>query len=191
MKNILRSLFFAFVAMFTMTSITSCDIFDEDNEISYSLEGIWQGRMVMEYNWDGAVYSPSYTRVCFYKDPRRYAKGDGYWVDYFVGRTPWQDDYYANHIEWRVRNEIIEIYLIEDDTYIYIRNYVLTDNHFDGEFSTDRDSWGEFRLDYIGSPNSGNYHWGSSFYYSKTRSIDDATDTPSPLRPKRTMPSYR
>ncbi len=170
MKNIFTKFAFAFIAIFTLTTMTSCE---EDEYIARTLEGTWVGNLYEECTFDGMAYETVKTEVTFLKDPYRYAKGDGYWVDYVrVGRTIRP---YSNHMYWEVSNGRIIIDLVEDRTTLYIRDYDLNDYNFRGEYSTDNRTWGEFNLYHIDSPNYGGYEWGvwGDYYYAKTRSNND------------------
>ncbi len=179
----------AMMAMMTVFTFTSC----EDEEIAYTLEGTWEGQMYTESVWGGTRYETGYTEVTFLRDPHRYAKGNGYWVDHLRGYTPWRTKYYANHISWRVENGNIIINFIEDRTSAVIRNYRLNDNHFSGEIEASDGTWCEFYFRHTSSPNWNDYVWGNGYddygygydyYWAKTRSAEqsDSVKTELPRR---------
>lgn len=160
-----KALLWALVALFTF-SLTSCN---EDEEIARTLEGTWKGDMYIEYeDYYNNYYTASYSEVYFEKDPFTYASGYGYEIDYF-SRAPW--DYICNHTEWKVRGDMITIYLVEDNVEMDIRNYRLDGKYFRGEVFASDGSWREFHLVHTSSPNWNNYHYGLDYwerrYYSK------------------------
>lgn len=174
-----------FFAAISMMSLSSC----EDEEIANTLEGTWEGQMYVEHEWNGSWYETDYSEVTFLRDPYRYSSGDGYWVDYFKTRTPWRHDYYANHIRWNVKNGVINIYLIEDDIELNIRNYRLNDSRFSGEVYGSDGSWYEFSLRHVASPvRYDDYYWGFDYYdyyYAKDCNIiNDETITRSAVPEK-------
>lgn len=157
MKKFTSLLAMAMMAMMSFT-LSSCD---EDEEIADTLWGTWEGEMYVVNEWNGHTYQSSYSVIQFDKDPYNYASsGTGYWVDYFSD-APW--DYFASHIEWVVRNERIQIYSYEDDTYFEIRNYSLSDNYFRGELEDEYGGWQSFSLRKTSSP-YWNYGWGWGHY---------------------------
>lgn len=172
MKANIRSFIFAMAGLIAAAGFfTSCD---DDNPISYTLEGTWSGNMYQEYMWEGTVYRPTYSEVTFLRDPYAYSSGDGYWVDYFESWIPWRDKVIYNHITWTVNRERIYLHLIEDDIDFVIADYWLTDDHFKGELLGSDGSIGKFNLYYVSSP---------MWYGWDTRS---GGDIPSPeIRPER------
>lgn len=151
---------------------TSCD-----GDISYTLEGTWEGNMFQEYYYEGTTYSPSYTEVTFLKDPYAYSSGAGYWVDYFESWIPWKNTYIANHITWVVEGGNIYIHLVEDRLDFTICDYHLSDEHFRGELIGSDGSYGRFNLRHVASPNWDDYYWGYS-----TRSGESHTEPALPQR---------
>ena len=55
------------MAMTTFT-MTSCD---EDDDIAYTLDGVWEGNMYMQSSANGRVYQSSYSMLQFDQDPYR------------------------------------------------------------------------------------------------------------------------
>ena len=166
MKKIYTFMAMAFMVMLSLT-FTSCE-YDDDSAIAYTLEGTWSGNMQMSWIYDGRTYDASYTELCFARDPYRFSSGTGYWIDYYQGRTPWGRNYVASHIEWRVINTYIEIYFVEEDEYVRIQDYRLSDNYFSGTIVYG-DSYIDFRLRHVSSPNwsSYEYGWYDDYYYAK------------------------
>jgi len=154
-------------------SLVGCD---EDEEIAYTLEGTWQGDMYVSYAYDGYIYDAAYSEICFLRDPYTYSSGQGYWVDYY-SNAPW--DYVANHIEWNVRNGIIQVYFVEDRSYVEIADYRLSDNYFTGTIY-DGGSYVDFRLRHVSSPNWNDYDYGYDYWWGakkngNTRGFDSGT----------------
>ena len=181
-------------------SFTSCD---DDDEIARTLEGTWEGNMYVSTYYNDRYYDASYTEVYFERDPYRYSSGAGYWVDYYNDNYWGGYNYVASHIEWTVNNRTIKIYFVEDNETVYIDNYRLSDNYFNGEISWCDGTWNQFSLRHVSSPNWGLYdHWGYGdyyydpyYYYSNGSSMQDdpdlvktdgtATSTASGKAPKR------
>lgn len=157
MKKIASKLFLVMLAM-TPFLFTSCD---EDEEIAYTLEGTWEGKMYTTSTWDNYTYAISQTVIDFDKDPYRYAKGNGHWVDYY-SNAPW--DYVANHISWSVRDKVIEIHLIEENYTFFVEDYSLNSGMFKGRIY-DGDSYIDFTLRHTSSPYWDNYRWYDEDYY--------------------------
>lgn len=140
-------------------TLTGCD---DDENIAYNLEGVWEGDMYMQSRYNGRVYKASYSVLAFDKNPYRYAQGTGYWIDYY-SNAPW--DYYSSRIEWRVRNERIEILSVKENRYYYISDYYMDGGYFNGYIS-DGDRTQHFRLRKTASPNWNDYDWnGYDFDY--------------------------
>jgi len=182
MKKIYTLLMMAMIAAATCT-MTSCD---EDIDIANSLEGTWSGTMFVYTSYRGNNYYATSTDITFEGDPFRWTRGTGYWVDHYSG-TPW--DYVANHIRWKVNNRNIEIYFVEDDTWMVICDYRLSDNYFTG-YINDNGTDVEFRLRHISSPNWDRYdHWGydgwNSYWSRETRSADNDSTSITTEKPVR------
>lgn len=179
MMKRLSTLLTALLAVCATVSLTSCD---EDDDIAYTLEGTWRGNMYVSSKWDGYTYDATYTELCFVQDPYSYSSGTGYWIDFYSANAPYQ--YIANHTEWTVRNGVIHIHLIEENSYVDIADYRLDDGRFDGTIYYG-DQYVDFQMNHISSPNWGSYNYGYDYwydYYAKknpaTRSTGATTDQP-------------
>ncbi len=166
MKKISTFLTMAFMALMSATMV-SCD---EDDAIAYTLEGTWEGDMQVSCVYDNMVYDALYSEINFARDPYRYSSGRGYWIDYYR-HGPWGRDYVANHIEWQVTNGAIQVYFVEEDAYIAIHDYSLSDNYFTG-IIYDGDQRVNFRLRHTSSPNWNDFDYGWGYYYAKPGSAD-------------------
>lgn len=139
------------MAAMTFT-FTSCD--DEDEEIAYSLEGVWKGSIVSGYYNRYGDYRESYTdtQIEFYNDPYSYASGSGREVDY--NRNGWTDVVY---FDYAVRNG--NIYLdYEDGSRVAIYKWGMYYDTFEGEFHDYRtgEYLASFKLYYV----SGGWRYG-------------------------------
>lgn len=162
MKRIYTLWTMVLLAVLSM-SMASCVFWNDDDEIAYTLEGTWQGNMYISSEWNGRVYDATYSEVCFLRDPYRYSKGSGYWVDYY-DNYGWGRNYVANHIEWTVEWRTIKVYFVEERTTIWIEDYRLNDNYFSGVIY-DGSNRVKFNLRHVSSPNWHNYEWGWDYYY--------------------------
>ena len=164
-------------------SFTSCE--DNDEEIAYTLEGTWRGDMYVSAEYDGTVYDATYSEICFVCDPHHYSSGTGYWVDHYSD-AGWGRNHVVNHIEWKVNNESIKVYFVEEKATVFIENYRLDDKYFTGTIH-DGDNYVDFSLRHITSPN-----WDYYFDdYAKedntwTRANTDAEPVAAPKRIFRT-----
>lgn len=172
MKRLYNFLMIAMVAMMGMT-FSSC----QDQNIAMDLEGTWEGYTHMQSYYSGRYYNSTYSYVDFSTDPFRFTSGKGHWVDYYSG-APW--DYIANHIEWRVKDRVIEIYFVEDDYTIYIDNYRLSDSHFTGRVYWNKSTDFTFDLVHTSSPRWDHYHYGYNYYAP-------GKDGKAPERPQRVL----
>lgn len=167
------------------TTLVSCD---DDSDIAATLEGTWQGKMELEKKYQDQYYQVISSEICFLQDPYSYSSGTGYWIDYYQ-RSPWRNNKVANHIQWTVSNGVINVYFVEEETSLEIRNYRLYRGLFEGTIYYD-DQIVNFSLRQVSSPNWNNYtDWGYDYYgdyydgYAKknvagTRAKDDSTAKP-------------
>lgn len=187
MKKLHTILTIALLAVLSM-SFASCDfLWNDDDEIAYTLEGTWQGNMYISSKWGDQEYDATYSEICFLRDPYRYSSGTGYWVDYY-DNYGWGRNYVANHIEWTVDYRTIKVYFIEERTTIWIEDYRLNDNYFSG-IIYDGSNRVDFRLRHVSSPNWNDYYYGwDYYYYSKSNDATRAASADksnSEMMPKR------
>lgn len=182
----LYTIFAILMMAFTVTAFTSCD---DDENIAYNLAGVWQGNMYMQSEYNGRVYKASYSVLAFDKDPYRYAKGNGYWIDYY-SNAPY--DYYSSRIDWRVYNGEIQIYSRKEGVTYYISQYNMDDYYFTGYIDDGRNRQ-YFRLTKTSSPDWGDYNWNGydwddDYYYApakpKTKGSDQTQEPVRSVSPK-------
>ena len=125
MKKIFRHIITVCMTALMTISFTSC----EDEMIADTLQGTWEGNMYVTHAWNNRVYQSVYSEIEFLLDPFRYTSGSGYWVDYY-SNAPW--DYVANHIDWTVRNGVIYVHFVEENSDIQIHDYSLSGSYFTG-----------------------------------------------------------
>lgn len=153
-----------FIMMAVTLGFTSCD---DDEYIAYTLEGTWRGNMYMQHEYSGATYDATYSVIEFERNPFRDAQGTGYWVDYY-NTSGWGRNYVANHIRWKVRDEIIYIHFNEENTDLEISNYRLKDSRFRG-YIYDGNTRVAFDLYHVDSPNWNDYYY-DDYYYAPAKS---------------------
>ena len=122
MKKWIYNIAWVMMAFVSLT-LTSCD---DDVEIARTLEGTWEGDMYTSAYWNGRYYDASYSQVCFLRDPYTYSSGTGYWVDYYDNAYWGSYNYVTSHIEFTVRNRVINIYFVEDHETVSIYDYSLS-----------------------------------------------------------------
>lgn len=134
----------------------------EDQLIGMTLEGTWRGDMDIYHTYGGKSYEASWSEICFSSDAFRFTQGTGYWLDQYSS-SPWGRDYVANHITWKVLNEVIYVHFVEDNYNIEIHDYSLNNNRFIGTI-WDGGTRVDFNLYKVDSPNWNNYYYGWDFY---------------------------
>jgi hypothetical protein len=187
MKKNYTTLMMMLIGMMTLTTLTSCNWFDEDEDIAYTLEGTWRGNMKIRSEYGGYTYYSTDTQITFLKDPYRYSSGEGYWVDSYDD-APWE--YVANHITWTVNLGDIDIYFREEGTHLTIRNYRLNDDRFTGTLY-DNGQRVDFSLYHTSSPSWNSYNrwgydsWYDNYYYRSRTTRGLSNDTTTVEKPKR------
>lgn len=177
-KTRVASLLLATVLATVLTTLlASCNFEDEDT--AYTLVGTWKGNMYIRSEYDGRFYDALYTEVTFLKDSYEFAKGTGYWVDYYDRSTPWDRDYVAYHIEWEVDHGRIYIYFAETGKEISIDDYHLSKKHFSGTIYNNGEI-ADFDLVNIARRYYDNYYWG--YYYSRPTRSDSTQTAEQPQR---------
>lgn len=159
MKKISSILTMLMIAISTFT-LTGCD---DDDEIAYTLAGVWEGNMYMQSTYNGHVYKATESVLQFDQDPYRYAQGTGRWVDYY-SNAPW--DYYSSYINWRVVNGEIQIYSQKEGVTYYISDYSLNGRYFSGYIDDGYNDPVYFRLQKTVSYNNwDDYNWNGWYDY--------------------------
>lgn len=117
MKKFYTNIAVALMAVLTMTAFTSCD---EDSDIAYDLDGIWQGTIIGDYYSDryGTTRTDYDTEIRFYQNGVFSRSGTGYEID----RESWSGRISEFDFDWTVNNG--RIYIAYSDGYkIVIRDW--------------------------------------------------------------------
>ncbi len=145
-------------------------VYSEDK--TSSLKGTWKGNTYRSTYWSNYTYNATYTEITFLSNPYTDPSGSGYWVDYY-SNAPW--DYVANHIDWTVKNGVIRVYFIEEDSYIEIVDYHQDSTRFTGMIN-DSGRLVNFDLYQVSHPYTywDDYRWGydswyDDYYWARTR----------------------
>lgn len=170
MKKILTLLTLAVV---TLCSLSSCS---EDDEIGLTLEGTWHGNMYITTQYGDHNYACTETTIQFTTQGLRASKGSGYWVDYY-SNAPW--DYVASHITWRVRDAVIYVHFVEDNTDVEIRDFKLNSSQFNGWINYNyQNIFFSFvpdnTFDYDDYRYGGYTYYGNGWYYNQSGDKPDA-----------------
>lgn len=173
----LYSIIAMIVMAFSATMLVSCD---EDSNIAYTLEGVWEGNMYKQSYYNGRYFTSSRTVMQFDRNPYRYSSGTGKWIDYYSD-APW--DYFASYISWEVNNGRIRIYSEKENQTYYIEEFGLSDNYFEGYIVDRYNNEKRFRMRKIDSPNWGSYDWNGydwdDYYYAPAgRSAKQKAESP-------------
>ena len=121
------------MAMMTMALFTSCDReFWEDMEDRHeasTLDGTWTGYIDTYYYDRWGLTGDSYRTTMYFE--REDSKGGwGYEVDYDLNSR--YDDYYYSEFTWKVCNGTICLHYKDSWNDVYIRDYHLDNNYFEG-----------------------------------------------------------
>lgn len=186
--------FFSAIIIACACIFTSCiNIDSEDTNQSMVLSGEWQGDFGMCYTYveRGRTYTfDSYdTHIRFIPDHAYARYGVGTQVDYYE-YGPYEYQYY--NFTWSVNNGVIYLnYDYDHALDTRIRNYHMSNNYFEGIFSTTNTSFRLYKMvdyyswtPYVNTYGYGSrYDWGYNYphYSPATRSSDeqatDSTDT--------------
>lgn len=153
------------MAVLTVTLFTGCDTVDNsDRREARTLEGTWTGTIDSYYTdrW-GLVGNTYRTTMRFFRD-NAYG-GTGYEVDYDY-RSPY-DDYYYCEFQWTVDYGDIIIRYADSWNDVYICDYALYSDYFEGymDDGTRRNIY--FQLYY-----DGKFDWSRYRYdWAPTRSV--------------------
>ena len=180
MKKVISTITMMMLAMLAFT-FTSC----EDEEIAQDLAGsegrIWQGT-ISKYYYDRWGLSGDHYRTVieFVGDPWHWTKGTGYEVDYDLN-DPY-GSYWYSEFDWRVDHKVITLrYADTDYKPVYISDYYLTNNRFEGYMDDGTNSEIKFSLYMIKDFNwdyYNNYSYYDGFYLAPRR-MAAAKEAPS------------
>lgn len=167
MKKYKFVLNFAFVAM-CVFSLTSCEK-DDDEAISSTLSGCWQGVLSTTYYDELGLTGEDYITV-FYFNQTSYTGGTGYELDYDL-YSP-QSSSALGYFRWEVYGTTIHL-LYNDGTDAYIYNYSLNQNYFSGVLDDGTERNINFRMKYLSNFDVNNFYGYNSAKYL-SRSVGEA-----------------
>lgn len=160
------------MAMMTMTLLTSCD-FDwnwedmEDRCEASTLDGTWTGRIDTYYYDRWGLTGDSYRTTMYFERETAYS-GWGYEVDYDL-RDPYADYYYCE-FEWEIYRGSIRIRYADSWNDVYINDYNLSGNRFEGRMDDGSTKDILFRLSYDSYFDWG--YWRPAYTRGDTGSAD-------------------
>ena len=153
------------MAMMAVTALISCEPMDdwEDRQEARTLEGNWTGRIDTYYYDRWGLAGDSYRTTMYFSREDSYG-GWGYEVDYDLNSR--YTDYYYCEFDWEVYNGTIRIRYADSWNDVYISDYRLSDNYFEGYMDDGTSTDIHFRLSY-----DDRFDWG--YWRSYTRSAND------------------
>jgi len=158
------------IVMMTMALFTSCyvehwDWNDMEDRCEASiLDGTWTGQIGTYYYDRWGLTGDSYRTTMYFEQETAYS-GWGYEVDYDL-RNPHADYYYCE-FEWEVYNGSIRIRYADSWNDVYIYDYNLSSNRFEGRMDDGSSTDILFRLNY-----DRGFDWGY-WNYGYTRGYND------------------
>ncbi len=163
---------FTYLALFmtAMTTLNSCDrISDiEDRHEARTIDGTWTGYIDTYYVDRWGLTGNSYRTTMYFERENAYG-GWGYEVDYDINNR--YDDYYYCKFTWEVCNGTIRLRYADSWNDVYIRDYRLNDNYFEGHMDDGCSEDIYFQLSY-----DSRFDWNFWRTRSTTRSGDNGTN---------------
>ena len=172
MKKFYTYLTMAFCAIMMTTALTSCE--DNDAVEARTLDGTWTGRIDTYYADRWGLTGNTYRTTIFFNQLDRYG-GTGYEVDYDTNNR--YGNYYYCEFDWEVVHGEIIIHYADSWDNVYIYDYQLYNDYFEGYMDDGSHRDIHFQLYYDGRFDWSNYR---NRYYAQTRSAtadSTATDT--------------
>ena len=149
------------MAMMAMTFFTSCEPLEdwEDREEARTLDGTWTGYIDTYYYDRWGLTGNTYRTTMYFEREDAYS-GWGYEVSYDT-RSRYSDYYYCE-FRWEVFRGNILIHYADSWNDVYIRDYHLSDTHFEGNMDDGTNKDIVFDLTYDGRFDWS--YWRSSYY---------------------------
>jgi hypothetical protein len=156
-------------ALMAMVTLTSCEPYMdwEDRHEARTLDGTWTGYIDTYYYDRWGLTGDSYRTTMYFERESSFG-GWGYEVDYDLNSR--YSDYYYCEFTWRIYNGIIRISYADSWNDVYISDYRLSDNYFEGYMDDGTNTDIVFKLRYDSGFDWG--YWGSR---GLTRSTNDST----------------
>lgn len=189
MRNIIRNLLISFIALISISSLTSCD---EDVDRSIVLAGQWTGDFKMYYSDGyGNTFDAEYSDIQLIPAYNYATYGTGQEVDFFSNRPYGYDGYgrpiycplryQTFYFKWEVKDGYIYLYYpYNSDLNVAIYDYSLSPARFRGYFGDSHTFFDLHKLedfywsDYNYNDNYYGYgYWNS--YYRKALPTEEKT----------------
>ena len=168
---------FTYIAMITLmtTLFTSCDreFWEdmEDRNEARTLDGTWTGYIDTYYYDRWGLTGDSYRTTMYFERESAYS-GWGYEVDYDLNSR--YNDYYYCEFEWDIYKGSIRIRYADSWNDVYINDYRLTSNRFEGYMDDGTSKDILVRLTY-----DNRFDWGYWSTRNYTRSANDSISNDS------------
>lgn len=155
------------MAMIAMTTLTSCDAIEffedmEDRSEAYTLDGNWTGFIDTYYYDRWGLTGDNYRTTMHFERENAYG-GWGYEVDYDLN-SRYSDYYYCEFI-WEVYNGTIRISYADSWNDVFISDYTLNSNYFNGYMDDGTSKDIVFRLAY---DNRFDWSYWNTGYYTRS-----------------------
>ena len=152
-------------AMMAMMMFTSCEPVEdwEDRHEARTLDGTWTGYIDTYYYDRWGLTGDSYRTTMYFERDGSYG-GWGYEVDYDLNNR--YSDYYYCEFMWDIYRGSIRLRYADSWNDVYISDYRLSDNYFEGYMDDGTSKDIVFKLRY-----DGGFDWG----YWNTRSVTRST----------------
>lgn len=166
MKKFFTTALVVMTTMMTATMLTGCEaLYDmEDRHEARTLDGTWSGYIETYYYDRWGLTGDSFRTTMYFERDNAYG-GWGYEVDYDTYSR--YSDYYYCEFEWEVYKGSIRIRYADSWNDVYINDYRLSNNYFEGYMDDGTTADISFRLSY-----DGNFDWG----YWNTRGVTRGTE---------------
>ncbi len=162
------------MAIMALTMLTGCeplaeweDIADvEDRHEARTIDGSWTGYIDTYYHDRWGLTGDSYRTTMYFERENAYG-GWGYEVDYDINSR--YNDYYYCEFRWEIYHGNICVRYADSWNDVYINDYYLSNNYFEGYMDDGTNSDIVFKLAYDGC-----FDWGY-WTRSATRSSDSTS----------------
>lgn len=168
---------YTYIVMFMMTTamLTSCDVEFwedlEDRQEASTLSGTWTGYIDTYYYDRWGLTGNTYRTTMYFERDNAYS-GWGYEVDYDLNSR--YNDYYYCEFEWDIYKGSIRIRYADSWNDVYINDYRLNSNRFEGYMDDGTSKDILFRLTY-----DNRFDWGYWSTRNYTRSANDSISNDS------------
>ena len=166
---------YTYIVMFMMTTamLTSCDVEFwedlEDRQEASTLSGTWTGYIDTYYYDRWGLTGNTYRTTMYFERDNAYS-GWGYEVDYDLNSR--YSDYYYCEFEWDIYKGSIRIRYADNWNDVYINDYQLSSNRFEGYMDDGTTKDIRFSLSY-----DSRFDWGYWTRSTTRAAASNATDS--------------